>query len=122
MDGCTTAALGAAGEGCARLFLEAHGFRTVTTRHRTRHGEIDLIARRGELLLFVEVKARRGDRCGRPQEAVTRAKLARLRALAAAYLSEHGGDGCRVFRFDVIAVTFQGEGRGCRLEHFAGVT
>ncbi len=47
--------------------------------------------------------------------------MLRLRRLAAAFLAERGGDGCLSFRFDVVAITFDGEGRGCRLEHFAGV-
>jgi len=121
VPGVAPPALGRLGEELARLHLEACGFRPVALRHRTRHGEIDLVARRDDLLVFVEVKTRRGDRCGRPEEAVTPAKLARLRRLAAAFLAERGGDGCRRFRFDVVAVTFAGEGRGCRVEHFAGV-
>ncbi|MHB8079430.1 MAG: YraN family protein [Candidatus Krumholzibacteriia bacterium] len=121
MPGVAPPALGRLGEEWARLHLEACGFRPVACRHRTRYGEIDLVARRDDLLVFVEVKTRRGDACGRPEEAVTRAKLARLRRLAAAFLAEVGGGGCCRFRFDVVAVTFGGEGRGCRLEHFAGV-
>lgn len=121
MPGVAPAALGRLGEEWARLHLEACGFHPVAQRHRTRHGEIDLVARRDDLLVFVEVKTRRGNACGRPEEAVTPAKMLRLRRLAAAFLAERGGDGCLSFRFDVVAITFDGEGRGCRLEHFAGV-
>ncbi len=121
MPGVAPPALGRLGEEWARLHFEACGFSTVASRHRTRHGEIDLVARRGGLLVFVEVKTRRGTACGRPEEAVTPAKLTRLRRLAAAFLAERGGEGCNRFRFDVVAITFGGEGRGSRLDHYAGV-
>ncbi len=122
MDARSAQDLGARGEEIARLYLEACGYACVGARLRTARGEIDLIVRRGELLVFVEVKARRGTGWGRPEEAVTRAKQARLRRLASAWLAEARPPGCRVFRFDVIALTFLGDGRGCRLEHFAGAS
>ncbi len=114
--------LGALGEEMARLYLAACGFDCVGSRERTRWGEIDLIARRGELLVFVEVKARRGTGWGRPEEAVTGAKQARLRRLAAAWLAEKRPPGCRVYRFDVVGLTFHGEGRGCTIAHVAGAS
>lgn len=113
--------LGRAGESLARVYLEACGFRCLAARHRTRWGEIDLVMRRSDLIVFVEVKTRAGSGCSRPEAAVTARKLARLRRLAAAWLAEGGGAGARVYRFDVVAVTLAGEGRGCRLVHFAGV-
>ena len=75
----------------------------VQRRHRTRQGEIDLICRDGETLVFVEVKTRRGDRAGAPFESITSAKQRRLTRLALAYLkSQHLLD-CPA-RFDVVSI------------------
>lgn len=65
--------------------------------------EIDLVAARGRLRVFVEVKTRRGRRFGLPEEAVDTRKRARLARAAAAFLREHPVPGARV-RFDVVAV------------------
>ena len=63
--------LGRAGEAAAERKLVAAGFRILERRYRKRIGEIDLIASRGELVVFVEVKTRRTDRSGTPGESVT---------------------------------------------------
>ena len=113
--------IGRLGEEIARLHLESCGYRLVAGRFRTRLGEIDLVVERGDLLVFVEVKARRGDRCGRPEEAVTPRKLARIRRLASAFLVAHPQPAIRLYRFDVVGVRFLGDGRGCRVRHLAGI-
>lgn len=81
-------------------------------------GELDVVARCGPLLVFCEVKARRG--AGRdPLVAVTPQKVLRLRRLAAAYLAErpHAGD----VRFDVVAVSWPGRGDEPQVVHVPGV-
>ncbi len=113
--------LGRLGEEMARLFLAAGGYACVARGFRTRAGEIDLVVRRDDLLVFVEVKTRRGDRCGAPEEAVGPRKIARLRRLARAYLAAVPAAGVRRFRFDVVAVALDAGGGGCRLRHLAGV-
>jgi putative endonuclease len=70
---------------------------------RVRSGEIDLIARSGQTLVFCEVKTRRGDAYGTPAEAVTPAKQARIRKLAVQWLAENETRADRL-RFDVAAV------------------
>ena len=96
--------LARAGEDLAARYLAACGWRIVGRNVRCgRAGEIDIIAERGGVLAFVEVKTRRTDRFGTPGEAVTWRKQARIRALARHYLM-----GTRVranaIRFDVIEV------------------
>src|ERR671934_754039 len=88
---------------CARLV--ATGLRVVARNWRCRGGEIDVVAARDGLLVFCEVKTRRGDGHGTAAEAVTPAKQARLRGLAAAYLAATPHAPCQV-RFDVVAVTW----------------
>ena len=74
---------------------------------RSRRGEIDLVVRRGRLLVFSEVKTRSGDRFGQPFEAVTASKQVRLRRLAAEWLRTRSatlGPGPLDIRFDVVSV------------------
>ena len=92
---------GFSGERLAEKYLIEHGFAVVTRNFRTREGEIDLICRDRGVLVFVEVKTRRSNRFGAPEEAVTFRKLQRLRAAAFAFLGEHPA---HRFRFDVIAI------------------
>jgi len=113
--------LGRHGEALAANFLEICGYHCLARRYRKWGGEIDLILRRGSLLVFLEVKARRSNRCGRPEEAITPGKLDRLRRLARCYLHENPLAGIAEYRFDVIALDLLGDGRGCRLRHYAGV-
>jgi|YNPBryunderm2012_1023409.scaffolds.fasta_scaffold01107_7 putative endonuclease len=91
------------GELLAAAWLVLKGYRIAARNWRCAQGEIDLIARRGELLVFVEVKTRTSRAVGAPEEAVTAAKRARLVRLAQVYLSRYRGPtpGCR---FDVVAV------------------
>ena len=96
--------LGRLGEALAGDRLQSAGLRVVARNWRCREGEIDLVAAGPGLLVFCEVKTRRGNGYGSPAAAVTSAKQARLRRLAAAYLATIPTPPCRV-RFDVVAVT-----------------
>jgi putative endonuclease len=110
--------LGRLGEALAASLLEAAGLRVVARNWRCRAGEIDLVAAGPGLLVFCEVKTRRGHGYGSPAAAVTPMKQARLRRLAAAYLGANAIPPCHV-RFDVVAVTCT---RGYRplVEHLEG--
>jgi putative endonuclease len=79
-------ALGRAGEDRAAALLEAHGYRIVARNVRLPGGEIDIIARDGDTIVFVEVKARGGNAFGTAIRAVDARKRATLRALAADWL------------------------------------
>lgn len=81
--------LGQTGERLAADFLEDQGIRVIDSNWRCSHGEIDLVALDGEELVIVEVKTRRSRRYGDPLEALTRAKLMRLRTLAVLWAREH---------------------------------
>lgn len=94
---------GVNGELLAARFLKGEGMEVVEMNYRHGRGEIDLILRDGETLVFCEVKARSSDRFGTPEYAVTPRKQHQLRRLAAAYLYHHEirDVACR---FDVIAI------------------
>jgi putative endonuclease len=112
----TTQALGLAGEEIACAYLRRKKYDILARRFRMFRGEIDIVARDGETLVFVEVKARADESFGRPEEAVTPGKQRQIRKIALGYVVDHppGEVDCR---FDVIAILF-GEGNDYRLEHF----
>jgi len=101
--------LGDAGEDLAAAALRKQGYKILERNYQTPLGEIDLIARHGKVLVFVEVKTRKSLRFGAPQEAVSPAKQARLKRLADYYLKEKRLESAQV-RFDVVAITWGGEG------------
>ena len=96
-------ALGRYGEQLAARYLGERGLTVLDRNWRCPHGEIDLVARDGDCLVFCEVKTRRSQRFGAPVEAVDRRKAARLRRLAAAWLQAHDEHADRV-RIDVIGI------------------
>ena len=96
-------ALGRRGEAIAERHLADRGFAIVDRNWRCAQGEIDLVARQGRELVFVEVKTRSSVAFGHPLEAVTPAKLARLRRLAAAWCEAHPGEH-QAIRIDAIGV------------------
>ncbi|HZE89845.1 MAG TPA: YraN family protein [Verrucomicrobiae bacterium] len=95
--------LGLRGEEAAARHLERNGYALLARRFRTRLGEIDIVAEKGDTLVFVEVKTRTSTRHGVPEESVTTAKQRRLALMAATFLTARGLHG-RDCRFDVIAV------------------
>jgi putative endonuclease len=115
----TRTELGRRGEALACARLTAAGLRIVARNWRCRTGEIDVVAEAPGLLVFCEVKTRRGDGYGTPAAAVDPAKQARLRRLAGAYLRSTPHRPCRV-RFDVVTVVWPRRGQP-RVEHLQGV-
>jgi putative endonuclease len=97
------------GEDGAVAYLRDRGYRIVTRNWRCRLGEIDIVARDGETLVFVEVKSRRSSAFGTPQAAVDGRKQRKLSLAALQYLQDE-----RVkpgpARFDVVAVTVKDDG------------
>jgi putative endonuclease len=109
--------LGRLGEDLAAAHLERLGYAIVRRNHRTRFGEIDLIAFGDGVLVFCEVKTRRGR--GEPWDALHDAKRAQVRRMARAYLADEAATRprARSLRFDAIGVVVDARGRLTRLEH-----
>jgi putative endonuclease len=99
---------GAWGEDLALRYLSRRGYELVERNYRTRYGELDLILRHEDTIVFVEVKMRRGVGFGDPLEAVTPRKQAAIRALAERYLAEKEPH-FDTLRFDVVGILV-GEG------------
>ncbi len=111
--------LGDAGERLAVHHLEARGYHIRERNFRTRQGEIDIIAERDGVVVFVEVRCRRGSRMGTAAESVTPAKQRRLVALAEAYGQLREGLPPER-RIDVIAIDMTPSGRVLSVEHIEG--
>jgi putative endonuclease len=90
------------GERLAALALMLKGYRILARRHRTKLGEIDLIARRGDLVLIVEVKVRQT--LTEAMEALSRTSERRIEAAADLWLARQPDYGCLSIRFDMVAV------------------
>jgi putative endonuclease len=112
----STRALGQAGEAAAVRFLRRRGLVILARNLRSRLGEIDLLARDGRTLVFVEVKARRGLTGDPPEAAVDARKRARLVRLALGYLAARRL-GERSCRFDVVGVSLDETGRVTAVRH-----
>ena len=95
--------VGQYGERVAARHLEQNGLQVIECNWRCGQGEIDIVAREGELLVFVEVKTRSSERYGVPAEAVNWAKRNRIRGLATMWLAQHPHPYGKL-RFDVVSV------------------
>jgi putative endonuclease len=94
---------GDAGEEIARQFLEKKGFVTIERNWRCGRGEIDIIAKDDAVLVFIEVKTRRRDSFGDPEDWITRRKQSQIARTAMGYLTENGIENTEC-RFDVVTI------------------
>lgn len=105
--GENTRKIGARYEAQAAVFLEKQGYHVLEKNYRCRIGEIDLVARDGAYLVFVEVKYRRDNKKGGAAAAVSAAKQKTISRVADYYMKVHGIYADQSVRFDVVA--FDGE-------------
>lgn len=108
--------LGQSGERVAVHLLESKGYLVRHRNVRTREGEIDIVAEREGVLVFVEVRARRGGAMGSAAESLTPRKQRRLVALAQAFVQAHA-DLPDEQRIDVITLNLAPDGRVIAVEH-----
>lgn len=107
--------LGRWGEDMAARHLQAADYTIVVCNYRCPAGEMDLIATQGSEWVFVEVKTRRGNKYGRPEEAITPSKAGRLVQIAQTYLQEHQLSDVD-WRIDVVAIELDARGKLLRLD------
>ena len=105
------------GEDAAAAFLERVGMRVEARNWRSSMGEIDIVARDDDELVFVEVKTRRSERAGTAEEAVSTAKQRRIVRLAQSYIAANASQAPQGIRFDVVAIRVLGEDRAL-LRHY----
>lgn len=102
-------------EDLAAGWLASRGWAVLERNVRFGRREIDLVIRRGAVVAFVEVKGRRGSRCGDPLDAITPRKRGEIEAVARIWVSRHGVHGAR-YRFDAVAVREAADG-SLEIEH-----
>ncbi len=109
--------LGNRGERQAARFLRKRGYQILARQYANRHGEIDLIARDGDCIVFVEVKTRRSDAAGLPFEAVTGDKQRKMTKTAMVWLKRRGLLESRS-RFDVISILWPEGSKTPEITHY----
>ena len=108
--------LGRRGEEIAAEHLRRRGYQIIERNVRSRYGEIDLVARDGDCLVFVEVRTLRSTALT-PEESITVRKQSRMARLGMAYLQAHGVEDAS-WRADVIAITLGSGGQASHVEHY----
>jgi putative endonuclease len=91
------------GEDLAVRYLKKMGYKVLCRNYRTRFGEIDIIAKDSDTIVFIEVKSRRTATFGHPKYSITRKKQERISKTALYYLKENNQSNCRA-RFDVVTI------------------
>ncbi|MEW5785849.1 MAG: YraN family protein [Bacillota bacterium] len=113
--------IGQSGEKAALEYLNSRGFRIIQLNYRCPLGEVDIVARERETIVFVEVRTRTGGAMGRASESITRNKEKKLKRTALYYLQkEHGREmPCRI---DCVAIEMDPENLTVlNIEHFRGI-
>ena len=108
--------LGDWGEALAEDFLRKKGYRVLAAKYRCAWGELDIVARDGKEVVFVEVRTRRSSSYGAPEESLTAAKKARLVAASNDYLQRHVKKDTS-WRIDLVSIHLDPGGGQDRIEH-----
>jgi putative endonuclease len=108
---------GQRGERYARTRLERLGWRFIAANWHCRAGELDLVMREDDALIFVEVKTRRGDGAGYAEESISPTKARRLLSAAEWFIADHPDLGDLIWRIDLIAITVNDQNRVERWTH-----
>ena len=106
---------GALGEALAVRYLERCGHTVLERNYRCREGEIDIITRKDDCLVFIEVRTKRSSMFGTPEESITETKKQHLRAVAERYRESHPGLP-ESWRIDVVAIELERNGNVKRLD------
>ena len=111
--------IGAVGEALAKQYLEQQGYTILTENYRTRYAEIDLVAKRDKVCVFVEVRTKIGEQFGSPEDTINKKKLWKLRKNAEAYAAraEHKG----LARIDAICVVLLPDFTQKRITHYENI-
>ncbi len=106
---------GALGEKLAKDFLKKRGYHILETNYRCPEGEIDIVAKHKDSLVFIEVRTKKSLEFGSPEESITRTKKERLRAVASRYQQTHDNLP-PLWRIDVVAIELDQKNKPLRIE------
>lgn len=119
MTNNNTTQIGRLGEELAKKYLEKKGYKILEQNYRTRYAEIDLVARQKDVLVFVEVRTKVGDRFGTPEETLNWKKLQKVKRNAEAYVSWVRWN--KLYRVDAVCVVLGDDYAVLRFNHYEGV-
>ncbi|MBP6867134.1 YraN family protein [Candidatus Shapirobacteria bacterium] len=111
---------GKEGEEIAKKFLEQKGFRLIESNYNNKLGEIDLIMSNKEVLVFVEVKLKVGDKFGSPEEMISKYKLNRIRRIAESFLmlNPEIKRNFLKYRLDAVCIVLNEDKTVTRINHY----
>ena len=110
---------GKTGEEIARKYLEKKGYKIIEQNYKTKYAEIDLVAREGNELVFVEVRTKKGENFGTPEETLDKRKLRKLWGNARAYTAWKKWQG--LYRVDAVCVVLKSDNSMERLNHYENI-
>ena len=110
---------GQMGEAIAREYLKKKGYKILAQNFKTKYAEIDLIARQKNEMVFVEVRTKRGEIFGTPEESLNRKKMIKLRKNAWAYVGRIGWQGA--YRLDAVCVVLKQDNSAQRINHYENI-
>ncbi len=111
---------GQLGENLAKKHLMNKGFKIIDTNYRTKLSEIDLIAQFKDILVFIEVRTRTGDKFGMPEQSLIRKKINKVIKNAQMYMKYKGYTG--QYRIDAVCVVLDKDKKLLRLNHYENIT
>ena len=112
--------IGHLGEQIAKVYLQNKGYLVVEGNYRTKYAEIDLIVRDRGVLVFVEVRTRKGERFGSPENSINRSKMRKLIRNAQAYAARMSYT--KIYRIDAICIVLAENKRASRITHYKNIT
>jgi len=107
------------GERLARENLKNKGYQILQQNYRNRYAEIDLIAKKGNILVFIEVRTKKGELFGSPEETLNQKKLKKLWLNASAYVKIKRWSGS--YRIDAICVVLNSDNSLARINHYENI-
>ncbi len=111
--------VGRIGESLAREYLKDKGYKILEQNYRTRYAEIDLVARQKDMLVFVEVRTKVGERFGTPEDTLNRGKLRKVKRNAEAYVSRLKWN--KLYRVDAVCIVLGDDYAVSRFRHYENV-
>ena len=111
--------VGKIGEDTARKFLEESGYKIIEQNYKTKYSEIDLVAKKGDELVFVEVRTKIGENFGTPEDTLQNKKLSKVRFNALSYAAFKKWDG--PIKIDAICIVLKPNYELMRLNHYENI-
>ena len=107
------------GEAIAKKYLEDKGYKIIEQNYRSKFAEIDLVVKQGKELVFVEVRTKRGEMFGTPEDSLNKRKLRKLWLNARAYVGRIGWQGA--YRIDAVCIVLKPDNTPERINHYENI-